>query len=117
MPVLINKSAVEEMVSIKEKFESESVELEPCMEWADLENFEFPGDYRLYLLNVGNGVGAGSPCQEGVLEFGSTSSGYPLTSTDILTMLGKPFPYEDEHIVNEDKHITSRQNGDNLARE
>lgn len=62
----------------------------------------------MYLLEIGNGVGTGGPCREGILQFGMTPFGYPLGFSDLLNVLDKPFPYDKEQVINEEIETTDQ---------
>lgn len=62
----------------------------------------------MYLLEVGNGVGTGGPCREGILQLGMTPFGYPLEFSDLLNVLDKPFPYDEEQIIDEEIGTANR---------
>jgi hypothetical protein len=57
----------------------------------------------MYLLEIGNGIklGRDSACKE-VLPLGQTPLGYPLSFTDLLKNIHKPFPYEQKLLVDEE---------------
>ncbi|KAL9553248.1 hypothetical protein MBANPS3_003384 [Mucor bainieri] len=106
MPGLTHETLHEEMRCIQRKMLAMSIHLESCMEAQDLIDFEvahalrFPADYRLYLLQIGNGVGiGGAACSEGILELGRTPFAYPLDFSDLAKTLHQPFPYQDARIV------------------
>ncbi|KAI9476136.1 MAG: hypothetical protein EXX96DRAFT_575902 [Benjaminiella poitrasii] len=106
MPGLTSERTLSEMSLIKFELQSRDIEIEPCMNSSDLLEFEhthmtrFPADYRMYLLEIGDGVGMGEgPCREGILPFGKTPFGYPLGISDIFKNLRRPFPFEQRHLV------------------
>ncbi|KAI8380272.1 hypothetical protein BD560DRAFT_432131 [Blakeslea trispora] len=121
MPGLTFESIVCEMRLLKNEILDKEIDLEPCVKANELVEFErtnlirFPADYRIFLLEVGNGVESDwlGPCREGILSFGKTPFGYPLRFSDLLKNLGKAFPYTQKHIVEEteeqqDTRITNR---------
>jgi len=84
------------LLTIKSKLVEKGVHLDPPMvpeavrEFEERHHIDLPEEYRLFLLEIGNG-GDGPP-KFGLMKLGKVPKNFPYPAPDALSNISKPFP-------------------------